>query len=258
MLRFFRKIRQRLFEDNNISKYLLYAIGEVLLVVIGILIALQINDWREERDNISLRNSYISGFMRDLAADTLELQALNAYMQEDIDHHWDLFHRMTSEHATKDTLVKILRREYSPYFDPSNAYNTATFDRINANGHMYLLDSTLSAAILEHHAWQITFKDMLDKNIQAMFDTFGRSLQQFPNRPDATAFGSPMFPDPMGPLERRFWEKAEEDELYATLNALITMKVQQETIIVGVRTAMIGFSKELMAILDEYESATDR
>jgi hypothetical protein len=49
MIKFFRKIRQHLLSENNFSKYLLYAIGEIILVVIGILIALQINTWNEER-----------------------------------------------------------------------------------------------------------------------------------------------------------------------------------------------------------------
>jgi hypothetical protein len=49
MLRFFRQLRQRLLSDNKFSKYLLYAIGEILLVVIGILIALQIDNWNEDR-----------------------------------------------------------------------------------------------------------------------------------------------------------------------------------------------------------------
>ena len=52
MIKFFRKIRQRLLTENKYSKYLLYAIGEITLVVIGILIALSINnrnEWRKER-----------------------------------------------------------------------------------------------------------------------------------------------------------------------------------------------------------------
>jgi hypothetical protein len=49
MLHFFRQIRQRLLTDNKFSKYLLYAVGEILLVVIGILVALQIDNWNEER-----------------------------------------------------------------------------------------------------------------------------------------------------------------------------------------------------------------
>lgn len=49
MLRFFRQIRQGLLTHNKFSKYLLYAIGEIVLVVLGILIALQINTWNEDR-----------------------------------------------------------------------------------------------------------------------------------------------------------------------------------------------------------------
>lgn len=49
MIKFFRRIRQKLLQENRFSKYLLYAVGEIVLVVIGILIALQINDWNEER-----------------------------------------------------------------------------------------------------------------------------------------------------------------------------------------------------------------
>jgi len=47
MIKFFRKIRFNLMEKNKIGKYLKYAIGEIVLVVIGILIALQINNWNE-------------------------------------------------------------------------------------------------------------------------------------------------------------------------------------------------------------------
>lgn len=57
MIKFFRKIRQRLLAEGNLKRYLLYAIGEILLVVIGILIALQINTWNEWRkDRIKEEN----------------------------------------------------------------------------------------------------------------------------------------------------------------------------------------------------------
>ena len=47
MLKFFRKIRQNLLSEGNTGKYLKYALGEIVLVVIGILIALQVNNWSE-------------------------------------------------------------------------------------------------------------------------------------------------------------------------------------------------------------------
>ena len=49
MIKFFRRIRKRLLTENKFSKYILYAIGEIVLVVIGILIALQINNWNEQK-----------------------------------------------------------------------------------------------------------------------------------------------------------------------------------------------------------------
>ncbi|MFT5941322.1 hypothetical protein [Sediminicola arcticus] len=48
MIKLFRRIRQNLLTENKFNKYLLYAIGEIVLVVIGILIALQINNLNEE------------------------------------------------------------------------------------------------------------------------------------------------------------------------------------------------------------------
>ncbi|SHI95111.1 DUF6090 family protein [Algibacter luteus] len=49
MIKFFRKIRQNLLSEGKTGKYIKYAIGEILLVVIGILIALQINNWNDQR-----------------------------------------------------------------------------------------------------------------------------------------------------------------------------------------------------------------
>jgi len=49
MIRFLRKIRQTVIDDSKFGKYVLYALGEIILVVIGILIALQINNWNDNR-----------------------------------------------------------------------------------------------------------------------------------------------------------------------------------------------------------------
>ncbi|MFD1162747.1 DUF6090 family protein [Hwangdonia seohaensis] len=57
MIKFFRKIRYNLMEQNKTGKYFKYAIGEIILVVIGILIALSINNWNENRKD---RNKEIS------------------------------------------------------------------------------------------------------------------------------------------------------------------------------------------------------
>ena len=69
MIKFFRRIRQQLLTENKFSKYLLYAIGEIALVMIGILLALQVNNWNEERKSKSLVTTYIGSLQGDLKKD---------------------------------------------------------------------------------------------------------------------------------------------------------------------------------------------
>ena len=69
MINFFRKIRKQLADDNKPLKYLRYAIGEILLVVIGILIALQINNWNQVRLERMEEVNAVSRFLADIQVD---------------------------------------------------------------------------------------------------------------------------------------------------------------------------------------------
>lgn len=66
MFHYLRQIRQKLIVQENVRKYFLYAIGEILLVVIGILIALQINNWNEARKTRAFETSVLSEIADDL------------------------------------------------------------------------------------------------------------------------------------------------------------------------------------------------
>jgi len=70
MIKFFRHIRQRMLKENRFSRYFLYAIGEIVLVVIGILIALQINNGNVDRTERKVEKEYIASLIEDLAVDT--------------------------------------------------------------------------------------------------------------------------------------------------------------------------------------------
>src|SRR5210317_123544 len=74
MIKFFRKIRQQLAYENNVSKYTRYAIGEIVLVVIGILIALAINTKNEEKETRITELKYLSGIKSDLNLNSIELK----------------------------------------------------------------------------------------------------------------------------------------------------------------------------------------
>ena len=79
MIKFFRQIRQRMIKENKVSKYVLYAIGEIFLVVIGILIAVSINSWNEDRLDKKEVATYLDQIRTELAFD------IKVY-EENIDH----------------------------------------------------------------------------------------------------------------------------------------------------------------------------
>ncbi len=74
MIKFFRKIRQRLLTENKFSKYLIYAIGEIVLVVIGILIALQINNLNEQRKDKIKEQVILKHLKEDYQVNLIQLE----------------------------------------------------------------------------------------------------------------------------------------------------------------------------------------
>ena len=73
MLTFLRRIRQNLIKNGKSTKYLKYAIGEILLVVIGILIALQINNWNEQRKNRKTEKNLYKTLIQNLENDKADV-----------------------------------------------------------------------------------------------------------------------------------------------------------------------------------------
>ena len=84
MVKFFRKIRQKLLTENRFSQYLLYAIGEIILVVIGILIALQINNWNEKvKQNSSIKQAFTE-VHNNLVKDSLQMTRILERMNSEL------------------------------------------------------------------------------------------------------------------------------------------------------------------------------
>jgi len=80
MINFFNKIRLGSLTENRFGKYLLYAIGEIVLVVIGILIALKINNWNTDRKNDALKRSYYVQILQDLEKEKTLMTEANKHI----------------------------------------------------------------------------------------------------------------------------------------------------------------------------------
>lgn len=85
MIKFFRKIRKKLIEQNKVRNYFFYAIGEIFLVVIGILIALQVNNWNENLKNETKEQLILKDLHLEFQKNKEKLRSTIQYHQEIID-----------------------------------------------------------------------------------------------------------------------------------------------------------------------------
>ncbi len=73
MIKFFRKIRKQLLTENKFSKYLIYAMGEILLVMIGILLAFQVNSWNDQRKRDLIKIDILKELKQNLMVDIVDI-----------------------------------------------------------------------------------------------------------------------------------------------------------------------------------------
>ena len=125
MINFFRKIRQNLLTENKFSKYLIYAIGEIILVVIGILIALSINNWNEEKKDTDFENEMLAQIQENLANDKKALKKIKIIFNNAISSSNKILELKRSEEnldSLKYWLADIIQFER---FQPiTNSYET--------------------------------------------------------------------------------------------------------------------------------------
>ncbi|WP_299226003.1 hypothetical protein [uncultured Psychroserpens sp.] len=112
MIGFFRKIRQVLLKKNRFTQYLLYAVGEIVLVMIGILLAMQINNLNEKRKLQKTLNNTFRIISDDLKTDTLIASNIISYYEKN-----------------QKNSLKIINREFTKdnYSDCMQCFNLVTF-----------------------------------------------------------------------------------------------------------------------------------
>lgn len=131
MINFFRKIRHKLADQNQFLKYSRYAVGEIALVVIGILIALQINNWNNERINKNKEHMLLMEMSDELELDVKELQMkIKAYKG------WIKASQMVLNHLNMETLDND---SLGFYYNNLTGYlifnsNTSTFENLKSIG----------------------------------------------------------------------------------------------------------------------------
>ncbi len=125
MIKFFRHIRQNLIMKNQTSKYFKYAVGEIILVVIGILIALQINNWNENRKLNLQEQTALNNIHRDFLKNKAILEDIKTSTELIMKHGVQILNHTGSKTKpdTEDIFNSWLNELYNstPYY-PQNGF----------------------------------------------------------------------------------------------------------------------------------------
>ncbi|MBG7613024.1 hypothetical protein IU405_12275 [Polaribacter sp. BAL334] len=228
-------------ETGKTAKYFKYAIGEIILVVIGILIALQINNWNEIRKNNKKHIDYQRSLINDINKDIESIDNILISFEESIEQHNNFTKRLSQPNASYDTLVKIAKYEFLGYFNNIDAFHTATFQTLLSTGDIGLFNENIRTQLIElNNQQQITLvvtKEAVDQYLDALV-----SYKYLSNISISTIKS--------GNLYDEFWNNVDKNELVKDFY-LVTLR--HNNINRTSKTAYIKLRKDLIKILNNFK-----
>lgn len=167
MIKFFRKIRQNLLSEGKTGKYFKYALGEIILVVIGILIALQINNWNENRKEQVILNASLNSLRLNLKEDIENLDKQIDY-NEDVQKAIDFSFRIVSlpeyeNVALSDYANEMMHIATEKTFLPSKT----AYKSMESNSYFQWIDNReLTESIYRYYVTLDRFSRLTNENNQ--------------------------------------------------------------------------------------------
>ena len=140
MIKFFRKIRQRLLSENNFSKYLIYAVGEIILVVIGILIAIQLNEWRNDSINTKQKQKVLVTLKTDFEVSLTRLDTVYYHQEQSFFKFRKSRHLIDSINYVTDNTVLRENLAHGGHGNSFNPINGALRSAISS-GDIHLIEN---------------------------------------------------------------------------------------------------------------------
>ncbi|PHQ28451.1 DUF6090 family protein [Leeuwenhoekiella nanhaiensis] len=162
MIKFFRKIRLKSLTENKFGKYLTYATGEIILVVIGILIALQINNWNEDQKLEAKTQNYYEQLLVDLDKDTAFIQQIISKFESQRKAYNSYLNKFeTSQLSLESIYEELLSLNTESY---ALSFNTSTIESLQNSGEIVLIPPQLRNKLLDLKRLQqkITLDESLD------------------------------------------------------------------------------------------------
>jgi hypothetical protein len=146
MISFFRRIRKKMADNNKPMMYLRYAIGEIVLVVIGILIALQINNWNENRKENNIENKILAEISNGLRQDLIDIKDnMNAHRAgiKACEYFYDMFTNKQVHTDSIDYYYTYLTQGYI------SIQNKSGYESLKSRGLELIKDDSLRNNIIK-------------------------------------------------------------------------------------------------------------
>lgn len=229
MIKFFRKIRQRLLSENKLSKYLIYAIGEIVLVVIGILIALQINNWNDGRKNEIKEYKLLTEMRGNLKTDSIDMAGNIARNASVLKSAEAIHNQLDNNIAWNDSMATHYSRLNS--YISKIAIVKSSYENLKSIGFDLIKNDSLRGKIHELYAQQYPFVERMEsEHMEAM--KYSLLLPQLTSKVKSTAK----------------WKSKPLD-----LNALVNDNEFKETIILFIKAqeGFIGLYQNLQQLQSE-------
>ena len=174
MIPFFRKIRKKMADDNKPLKYMRYAIGEIILVVIGILIALQINTWNEERKLRILEIKTLKELRSDLHQSLVDIDDDRSdFKRLKISNEIILNHVRNKLPYSDSLKIHFLNLEVFATF----SINRNTFDNLNNMDNGLISNDSLRASISSFYTRYINlYKELEQRDLQEHLTSYVKPM----------------------------------------------------------------------------------
>ena len=249
MIPFFRKVRKKLADNNKPLKYLRYAIGEIVLVVIGILIALSINNWNENKKNVNQSKKHLETISLNLKDDIKQAEILLAETNTTIEYTDTLLSQFKT---IKPVDINIQMYLIYLMYERNLEVNESGFNALlNSNG-MSFIDENLQVKILDYYRRieQLKSREInANSEIKAQFEPYVKSNYYWIyNKTNPWHRQSELYKDDPRPIENINLNSIITDK---RLEIMVNGRKYQSTLLSDFYSRTISLAKEIVTEIEK-------
>ena len=199
-------------EQNKIRSYLLYALGEILLVVIGILIALQVNNWNEQNKDKEKAGVLVQSIKADLEADIVMIDSMEILVDQQVAGFDRLQNQLTSPEMSEEEIIELIKNDFNPLLGGIPGFNDNSYRSATSSGTISYLDEDLRKQLYELYIMQSQAMRILGDYEQLYLKNINEFITHYPLKLSFVTFNKGLVYD-------QKWASPDFDQLTTLFNA---------------------------------------